>query len=394
MAAGSKSSGTCCERCRGSDLMRSLVRSLDCQRGARRSYRFWFSRRCRCMGLFSPEISTKTMVPLCRQLATAYEAGVPIIRSLEVVGREFGDRRVRDLLAGMRDDLRNGYTLGGAAEAQQQYLPRFFIQLLATGEHGGKLDVMLRDLADYYEDRLAMRRKLIGIAVYPILQLTAAWFLGSFALLLIRRVMAGLSGQGGGLNLYAFFNEYVWFQTKVTAALAIVLAVCVILSRAGLLKWIGGWIGAFVWPLAPIVRKFALARFFRSMSLLIGSGMNIVQCIENSAAIAANPYIQQDLLKAVRPIKEGATLLDAFRGSRFLTPTAREMLAVGEESGQLEQVLRKVSDYHVEEASHAANVATRIGEVTIIVVVALVIGYIVISFYANLYGRLFNELGV
>jgi len=339
------------------------------------------------MGLFSPELSTKTMVPLCRQLATSYEAGIPIVRGLALVSEQLQDRKARRVMVEMMESVQAGSTLGDAARKQRGYLPHFFIALLESGESGGRLDVMLRDLAQYYEDRLAMRRAIIGALTYPILQLAAAWFLGTFALRLVGQ-LDPMSMQP--FDLGAYFAGYVWFQVKAMLVLGVLFLLCAFLSYIGVLRWIWGWFAYNLWPFNQVSRRFALARFFRSMSLLIGSGMHIRLCIEHSAVITLNPYVERDLRKAVPVVAQGGTLVEAFAGSKVLTRVAREMIHVGEETGKLEESLRKVSEYHMDEATHAVKVATRVLGVAIILVMALLIGYIVISFYANLYGNLMN----
>ncbi len=343
------------------------------------------------MGLFSNEISTKTMVPLCRQLATAYDAGIPILRSFEMVTSQSRDRRVKQVITDISDDIKQGATLADATRAQSKYLPRFFIELMATGEHGGRLDVMLRDLADYFEDKLSIQREVRRALTYPSFQLTAAWFLGSFALGLLSRLDFNSTEA---FSLGDYFAWYAAFQLRALIVAALVFAACVVLSRLGVFGWIWGAGATYVWPFSRVTQKFGLARFFRSMSLLTGSGLRIDHCIRNSAAVTANPYMERDLLKAVAPVKEGSTLVEAFSLSRHLTPTAREMILIGEQSGNLEGSFQKVSQMHLEEATHAVNLMVKVMNVVIILVGALVVGYIIITFWTRLYGAVFNELGI
>jgi type IV pilus assembly protein PilC len=343
------------------------------------------------MGLFSAKVSTKDMVPLCRQMATAYDAGIPIIRTLEMAGNQIRDPKLRGIIQRMTDGIRSGGTLGDVARKESKFLPDFFIQLLSTGEHGGRLDVMLKDLADYFEDRLKMRRSMMMAAVLPALQVIIAWFLLTFAFRLIGSLNIG-SGQPFGFG--AFFLDYGLFQAKAMAIVALVFAGCVVLARLGIFRYIWGAYATFLWPLSAVTRRFALARFFRSMSLLIGSGLRVDHCIENSAGIIGNPYIQKDLLQAVPHVRNGETLVEAFSGSRFLTPTAHEMLLVGEHSGNLEGQLRKISQYHLDEANHAVSIATRVITVLVILGVALTIGFFVIRFYLTFYGGMMDELGI
>ncbi len=346
------------------------------------------------MGLFSQQISLKKVVPLCRQLATSYDAGIPILRSLELVIRQEKDKTVRGVFTGMHNDIQRGATLGEAARAQQKHLPTFFVEMLSTGERGGKLDVMLRDLAQYFEDRLAMQRQIVGALIYPAVQLTAAWFLGTFALGLVTELLNSFKDRAPAFDLVAYFNTWLRFQAVAMTVAGLMFVASVVLSRLGLFGYVWGSVATHIWPLAPVTRKFGLARFFRSMSLLIGSGMRIDHCISSSAAVVANPYMERDLVRALPGVRDGQTLVEAFAESKMLTPTAREMIFIGEQSGNLEQTLRKVSEYHLAEATHAVQVATRILSVLIALVVGGIVAYIVFTFYSRLYGGIFDELGV
>ncbi|MBN2308379.1 MAG: type II secretion system F family protein [Candidatus Hydrogenedentes bacterium] len=347
------------------------------------------------MGLFSSQIATKQMVPLCRQISTAYEAGIPLIRTFDILAAQHKGGRLRQVILEMNDAIRGGATLEQAVRAQSRYLSPFFIALLASGEQGGRLDVMFRDLAEYFEDRMEMQRRIVRALIYPCIQLAAAWFLGTFALRMLPKISELTSGRGSSpFDLAGYFEEYAIFQAKAMAVFGGVFVACVILSRMGLFGWIRGLFTTHIWPLSGVTRKFALARFFRSFSLLLGSGMGIDHCIENAAAVTANPYIERDLLKAVPGVKNGQMLVEAFASSRYLTPTAREMILVGEQSGKLEDSLRKVSEYHLDEATHAVRVATTALGVLIVLAVALLIGYIVITFYQGFYGGMMDALGI
>ncbi|MCC6144677.1 MAG: type II secretion system F family protein [Candidatus Hydrogenedentes bacterium] len=334
------------------------------------------------MGLMTAEISAKHLVPLCRQMATSYDAGLPIIRTLEMMSDNAKDARAKQVFRAMAEDTKQGATLGEAARRQKKYLPKFFIELLHSGELGGRLDVMLHDLASYYEDRLTMQRKIVGAMVYPALQLGAAWYLGTFSLGLIGKINPDAREP---FNLSDYFSQYFMFQGFATGLFFLAIVAIIVLSRLGVINWSWGLILNYIWPLNTVNKKFGLARFFRSFSLLVGSGMNIQSCIANAAAISGNPWIEKDLKQAIPKVAAGHTLVESFAGCRSLTPLAREMLEVGERSGNLEASLRKVSDYHLEEGRHAVGIATKILGVLIVLGVGAVVGYVVISFYSSLF---------
>jgi len=334
------------------------------------------------MGIFSAQLSEKTMVLMCRQLATSHGAGIPILRTLTLVAQNLQDPVAQRVLRRMHDDIRKGDTLTQAARKQSDYVPPMFVQMIESGEIGGRLDMMLRDLASYHEERLRMRRDIVRRLTYPFLQLVAAWFLGTFSLQLIKLVGTE------NFNLGTFLQSYARFQGAAFVLAVAGFLFAVLLARVGLLKWVWGFAATYFWPIAPVTRRFATARFFRSLSFLIGSGMPIARAVESAAATTINPYIERDLLTAIPRIKSGMTLSEAFAPCKYFTPEMREMLLVGEESGRHEEALRRASDYQMEEAMHAVAIATRVGEVAIILLVSCIIGYIVIKFWSTYFGKI------
>ena len=343
------------------------------------------------MALLSSQIPLHRMVPLCRQLASMHHAGIPVLQSLVLAADQARSGKVRNLLRQMAFDIRQGATLHEAAAAQSKRLPRFFIELLGAGEAGGRLDMMLNDLADYYEDRLTMRRQIIGQLVYPAILLFVAWALIPFAMGAVRQ---GISGSSEAFNLAGYIS--VWALGRLFSALRIAVVVLVVLAlfRVGIFQWVWGAFTTFAWPFSRVTRKLAMARFFRTLSLLFASGMNAVTSIERSAAVIANPYIERDLLQAIPAVRNGETLTEAFGRCRYVTRAAHEMLQVGEQSGKLDSLLRKLSEYFQEEALHALNAAIQIAVQLVMLVIFCAIGYFIINFYMTLYGGMFNELGI
>jgi type IV pilus assembly protein PilC len=296
---------------------------------------------------------------------------------------------VREVVERMHSSIGNGSTLAEAVRAEKKYLPTFFIELLSTGEQGGKIDVMLRDLAQYFEDQLEMRRETVRAMVYPIIQLVLAWYALTCALGLIGQLQGLFAAQGkSNFDLGNYFAHYIQFQAIALVVFAVVVAVCVILSRMGIFQYIWGLFATYMWPMSRVTRMFGLARFFRSMSLLIGGGLRIDHCIENSAAVTANPYMEKELLKAVPMVRDGHTLEDAFSVVDVLLPQSREMIHIGETSGQLEAALRKASEYHLAEAMHAAAIARKVLGVGVSLTVAGAVGYGIISFYLTYFSIL------
>lgn len=311
------------------------------------------------------------------------------MQSLKLVGENSGPGPTRELCLRMFEQVQHGASLAEAVQRERKHLPPYFVHLVSAGELGGQLDVVFRDLANYFEDRLAMRRSIISSIWYPMTIAVVAWFFLSFSLRLVSQLNPMSTER---FNFGAFAMDYLQFQAYAMLVFGALVLLCLVLNRIGIFQWIWGAITNYVWPLRPVTRRFALARFFRSLALLIGSGLNIRQCIRSAAAVTANPYIQRDLLRAEPMVAEGATLVQAFSGSRSLTPMAREMLRVGEESGNLEASLQKVSEYHLAEATEAVKRAAVVLGVVVFLMVGISVGYCIIMFYQNLYGNMLGDL--
>lgn len=319
---------------------------------------------------------------MCRELATAYDAGIPILKGLQLIERTAASNTTKNVLMEMRTAIQAGATLGDAARAQQKRLPPFFVELLASGERGGKLDVMLRDLADYYEDRLRIQRAVAGAMAYPAFLMAASWFLGSFSIGLIGNLSLDPRKT---FSLGDYVDAWLRFQGIALLLFAGALVVLWLLGRTGIPQRLWGIIATHLWPLSAVTRRFALARFFRSFSLLAGAGINIRHSIEQAALTTANSYMVEDLSKALPVVAQGGTLEEAFARCRTLTPVDREMIAVGEVSGNLEFQLKKAAEYHFEAAQVALKVALRSLSTGLILLAGSLVGYTIISFYSKLF---------
>ncbi|OQC07455.1 MAG: Type II secretion system protein F [Candidatus Hydrogenedentes bacterium ADurb.Bin101] len=326
------------------------------------------------------------MAVICRQLATMYHAGIPLLEALSLAAERGVSATARRLLHSMAVSIRGGASLSEAAGRETRFLPDLFVEVVSAGEKGGRLEVLLRDLADHYERMQAMKRAAVSSLTYPGLQLVCAWFLGTFALGIIRSVVGVLNGSGGRFSMHAFLFSYLRFQGVALFTLFLAAAVLVVLARLGWLRGIATVLMRGLWPVNRILEKFALARFYRGMSLLVQAGLDIRQCIIRSAAMTMNPAIEADLMRAVPVVSRGGSLVEAFSKSRYLGRIGREMLAVGEQSGTLDETLQKAAEYSFEEARTAVNVLSKVLQVLITLAVGGAVGYIVITFYGNLYG--------
>lgn len=333
-------------------------------------------------------LNYKTMSILCRQLASAYEGGIPIIQALQIVGDNFPSRKVKTILYHCADELIRGATLSEALKHAEVF-PDLFVQLVSAGEKSGRLDSILRDLSTYYEDLWKMKRSTIASLIYPITQLVLGWFLGSFALGIVRNV-----GFEKTFSLSKYFSSYVSFQIKILVVFIALITIFIFLKN--LKKFQSALYGIFkyIYPFSFIIHKFSLARFFKSLALLYSSGIPITEALLQSSELLPSSDYQKDILNVVHLIRNGSNLEKSFKTLSWVGRLGQEMIAIGEQSGKLDETLQKVSEYFLLDAQQALRVASKIFSILILLAVGAIIGFIVISFYSQLYGNMFKQLGI
>ncbi len=330
------------------------------------------------------------MATICRQMGTAYNAGIPILRALTLVAEQGASTQGKRFLDAMAASIKQGATLAEAARAESRVVPDLFVEVVSAGETGGRLDVLLRDLADHYDSIHRMKNTLIVSLIYPGLQLASAWFLGTFALGIVRSLGNLYSGSGERFSMRTYLTSYLSFQLVAMITLFFFVTAMVVLTRVGLLESPLALLKNHIWPLSHISRKLALARFYRAMALLIQAGVDIKQCIRRAAAMTLNPTMERDLLQAIPVVAAGGTLVEGFSKSRCLERIGREMIGVGEQTGNLDSAFLKAAEYSFGEAQTAISSAVKVLRVLITLIVGAIVGYVVISFYSNLYGSALN----
>lgn len=330
----------------------------------------------------------KTMSILCRQLSSAYEAGIPIIQALQIVGDSFPSKKIKFALYRASDEIIAGKTLFEALKSSGIF-PELFIRLVFTGERSGKLDIILRDLSSYYEYLWKIKRTAISSLIYPMIQLALGWFLGTFAIGIVENL--NFESQ---FTLNKYISDYTQFQTKVITLFVIGVVIVIFLMKTPFIKGIFSLIFSHIWPFSNIINKLSLARFFKSLALLYSSGIPIMEALDYSAKLLPDTRKQTDIELIIDQIKKGSNLEKAFRIAPWIGRVAQEMLAVGEQSGKLDEALNKLSEYALIDAEQAIKITTKILNVLIVLIVGAIIGLIIITFYAKLYGNMLNSLGI
>src|SRR5215217_5298 len=333
------------------------------------------------------------LVVFSRQLATMINAGLPIVRALYVLSEQTENPKLKDVVVAVRKDVEAGSSLSEALGKHPKVFSRLYTEMVKAGEIGGMLDDVLLRVADQLERDQDLRRKVKSAMTYPIIVLVLAILAASFMLMFIVPVFAGLfEDLGGTLPL----------PTRITMAISDILtSIFGVFVYAGMalavvmfLRWKKSENGRKVWgravlripaKIGDVVKKATLARFARTFATLSAAGVPILQAIEITATSSGNWVVEKALLKSRDAIREGIPLYKPLEEEPIFPPMVTRMIAVGEETGDVDGMLTKIAEFYESEVDAAVKALTSIIEPLMIVVVGGIVGAIVISMYLPMF---------
>ena len=338
--------------------------------------------------LFQKKIKASEVSIFARQFATMIGAGVPHVRCLSILSAQNENPRFRDVISKVRQDVEAGANLSRALQSHPKVFSDLFINLVKAGEAGGILDEILDRLANYLESSEQLKQKVKGALTYPVVVLSIAiavvvflvtFVLPSFEAIFIDMGDAKLPTPTKMLlALSAFMNQY--FILLVIAFAAVVIVIKKFLDTEKGKRFMD--INLLKLPaIGPMLRKVAVAKFTRTLGTLIASGVPILQALEVTADTAGNVVISDAINKTRVGIREGESIAEPLKQSKVFPPMVVQMIAVGEETGELDGMLTKIADFYDQEVDTAVKGLTSIIEPLVIVFMGVVIGGIVMAIF-------------
>lgn len=326
-----------------------------------------------------------------RQFATMIGAGLPMVQCLEILSQQSENKEFQKIIAAVKESVQGGATLSDAMSRHPKIFDQLYVNMVEAGEVGGALDAILNRLASYREKADALIRKVKGAMVYPSVVVIVAVGVTFGMLTFIVPVFAKMF-QGVGAGLPA--------PTMVVLGISNFLKANLMYLALGLV----GAIVAFVyWKKTPngaltvdstllkipilgtIVRKSSVARFTRTLSTLLSSGVSILEALEITAKTAGNLVVSKAINKSVLAIAEGDTITGPLKETGVFPPMVIQMIGVGEKTGGLDDMLGKIADFYDEEVNEAVNALTSIIEPVIIVFMGVIIGGILVAMYLPMF---------
>lgn len=340
------------------------------------------------LGSGKRKIKLKDLVLFTRQLSTMVSAGVPLTRAFTTLQEQSDDKYFKTVIANITKDVEGGASIGDAFAKYPNIFSDIYINMVKAGEAGGILDEILKRLATQVEKEASMRKKIKGAMMYPVVvgSITVVAFFGIMIFIMprIAKIITDLGGPDAKLPIY---SQIMLGTSAFVQQNAIILIGAIIIAVFVALKYIHSPKGKIKYHLlllnTPIVKdiitKIAIARFARTFASLMGAGVGVLESLEVTAGAIGNKIIEAELKAAAKEVKNGKQLSEPLAQSKYFPPIVSQMLAIGEETGQIDSILLKVADFYEEEVDTVIDGMTAIIEPVIIVVLGAVVGLIAAS---------------
>lgn len=326
-----------------------------------------------------------------RQLATLVDAGIPIIGGLDALADQLENRALRAVVIKVREAVDGGESLTSAIAKQSAAFSPLFVNMIRAGEVSGRLAEVLSRLSTYFEKSAALQRKIRAALVYPTIVILMA--MAITALLMLKVIP----------SFKEIFNT---LGAQLPLPTQILLAVSDVMQKGFLPGLLLMGAGSFLFRavlrtprgrlqfdrvvlkigiVGPLVRKVAIARFARTLSTLIQSGVQILEALEIVSETSGNRVVSEAILKVKTSIREGQNISGPLAASKVFPPMVVRMIAVGEQTGRLDEMLTKVAEFYEEQVDTAVAGLTSAIEPIIIGVLGVVVGSIVISIFLPIF---------
>ncbi|MCX7598408.1 MAG: type II secretion system F family protein [Armatimonadetes bacterium] len=353
----------------------------------------------RRISLRGRKVKLRDLSMFCRQFATMIGAGVPLVRCLDVLEQQTSSAGLKAIIRDIEHEIEGGATLSRAMQKHPRAFSNLAVGLVRAGEVGGVLDETLDRLATFLEKDLELRRKVKSSMTYPTLVMIFAFgivmFLATFIIPKFIKLFRELGMKDDDFPLptrmLVYFSDFVvkkWWLTLI-----VLIGLALAFNRFKATRT-----GRRIWDMvklkAPVFgrlnHELSIARFARTLSTLLASGVPILQALETVAGTVDNDHISDAILQSRASIREGDTIANPLAGSRMFPPMVVQMITIGEETGQLDAMLAKVADFYEGEVDARLESLTAALEPVLIVFLGFVVGFIVISMFLPLIAIISN----
>ena len=340
-------------------------------------------------------VSTKVLTQFTRQLSTLQDAGLPILRSIKILEQQQKPGMLKNVLKQIGEDVEGGATLSEAMARHPKVFSRLYCNMVAAGEAGGVLDIILQRLAEFLEKAQKLRSKVIGAMIYPAVVITIASAITLAIVIFLVPKFRDIFADFGVKDM-PVMTEYLikasnWLIGKDTSGppgwMIIIFSPLIVFGIYKLIRQ--AYIGRYVLDtiflkipvLGQIVSKSGIARFTRTLGTLVAAGVPILEALKITRETTGNEVYASMLGRVHDAIREGDSFANPLRASKAVDAIVVNMVDVGEETGELDKMLYKVADTYDDEVDTLVASLVSLLEPIMVVVLGTIVGFIVVSLY-------------
>jgi type IV pilus assembly protein PilC len=336
-------------------------------------------------------IKTRDVVIFTRQFSTMINSGLPLVQALTILAEQTDNKALAEVTKKVVFDVESGNTVADALSKHPRAFTNLYVNMVAAGEAGGILDTILLRLATFLEKNDALVRKVKGAMIYPAVIMSVAGIAVVTLLIFVIPVFAGMFASAGQalplptrivIGASGFLKHYWW-----------IIGATIIIGGYSGRKYYATSNGKLVIDrlmlhapvLGDVLRKSAVSRFTRTLGTLISSGVSILEGLEITAKTAGNRVIQDAIMQSRSSIAGGDTIAQPLQKSKVFPPMVISMIAVGEQTGGLDEMLSKIADFYDEEVDAAVSNLLSLLEPIMIVFLGVVVGGMVVAMYLPIF---------
>lgn len=336
-------------------------------------------------------IGIKNIAVFTRQFSVMLDAGLPLVQCLEILGDQQENRKFRDIIHQVRADVESGQSLADSMAKHPAAFDNLYSSMVAAGEAGGILDIILQRLSLYLEKLYKLRSQIRSAMIYPVTVIVIAfvvvWIILWKVIPVFTQLFAGLGGELPWLTRMVvaasnFIGRFGWLLIPIVIA-AFLGGRAYYRTRRG--RRVIDGLALRLPVLGMLVRKIAVARFCRTLGTLTSSGVPILDGLEITAKTSGNAIVEDAVMAVRKSVEEGKTLSGPLAETKVFPPMVVQMVNVGEQTGALDQMLSKIADFYEDEVDTAVEGLIKLLEPIMIVFLGGIIGIIVTAMYLPLY---------
>lgn len=338
------------------------------------------------------KITSKDVVILTRQLATMIDAGLPLVQCLDILGSQTENKSLSKVVGQVRSDVESGATFADALKKHPKVFDNLYVNMVAAGEAGGILDTILQRLATYMEKLDKIKGQIKSAMIYPSVILFVAVAVVALLLVIVIPMLAAM---------FADMGQALPLPTRIVIAASNFLKgwgglfslVFIVGSIVGLKQWrrtekgltITDGIALKIPVMGSLIQRVSVAKFTRTLGTLMTSGVPILEGLLIVSRTAGNKIVENAVLATRQSVTEGKTLAEPLSKAKVFPPMVTQMIAVGEATGALDNMLNKIADFYDDEVDSAVASLTSLLEPMLMVFLGVTVGFVIVAMYMPIF---------